>query len=125
MSLLAESKEFVTVSFGNGDVVAKVDSGADLTIVHPSCIPSSVLYNARQSGDVGAIRDVKLMGAFVNTGVTAELIHLPCCLVNDGVLSNSAVLTCAVTDRLREKMLIKPSDVKAVGELWKFDDVIP
>ena len=71
----------MTVSFGNGDILARKDSGADLSIVHSSCIPASVLYQARQSGDVGVIRDVKLMGAFVNTEVTAELIHLPCHLV--------------------------------------------
>ena len=79
-----DDDDVVTVSFGNGDVVARIDSGTDLTVVHPSCIPTSVLYHARQSGDIGAIRDVKLMGAFVNTGVTAELIHLPCHLVKDG-----------------------------------------
>ena len=79
-----DESDFVTVSFGNGDIMARNDSGADLSIVHPSCIPASDLYQARQSGDVGVIRDVKLMGAFVNTEVTAELIHLPCHLVKDG-----------------------------------------
>ena len=104
--------DVVTVSFGNGDIVARKDSGTDVSVVHPSCIPASVLYQARQSGDIGAIRDVKLMGAFVNTGVTAELIHLPCHLVKYGRMCNDVVITCAVTDRLREKMLLKPSDLK-------------
>ena len=108
--------DVVTVSFGNGDIVARKDSGTDVSVVHPSCIPVSVLYQARQSGDIGAIRDVKLMGAFVNTGVTAELIHLPCHLVKDGRMCNDVVITCAVTDRLREKMLLKPSDLKLLEE---------
>jgi len=80
----SEDSEFVTVSFGADDVKDKTDSGTDVSVVHPSCIPSGVLYNARQSGDVGAVRDVKLMGAFVGVGVSAELMHLPCTLVGKG-----------------------------------------
>ena len=38
-----DDSDFVTVSFGNGDIVARKDSGADWSIVHPSCIPASVL----------------------------------------------------------------------------------
>ena len=47
--------DFVTVSFGNGEVLATIDSGADLTIVQPECIPISVLQHARESGDVGNV----------------------------------------------------------------------
>ena len=109
--------DFVTVSFGNGDVVAKVDSGADLSIVHPACIPSYVLKQARESGDVGTVRDVKLMSAFIGSGVTAELIHLPCQLMcEDGVVGKPVVITCAVTNKLREKMLLKPSDLKKLRD---------
>ena len=35
--------DVVTVSFGNGDIVARKDSGPDVSVVHPSCIPASVL----------------------------------------------------------------------------------
>jgi hypothetical protein len=117
VSSVGSVNEIVTVSFGNGDVAARLDSGADLTIVHPSCIPASVLYDARQSGDVGAIRDVKLMGAFVGSGITAELIHLPCSIVSNGSEGKPVVITCAVTDKLREKMLLKPSDSKRLEEI--------
>ena len=53
---------------------------------------------------------------FANTVVTAELIHLPCHLVKDGRMCNDVVITCAMTDRLREKMLLKPSDLKLLEE---------
>ena len=65
------------------------------------------------------LADRLVVAKFVDTGVTAELIHLPCHLVRDGKMCDSAVsavTTCAVTDRLREKMLIKPSDIKLLED---------
>ena len=38
--------------------------------------------------------------------------------MKDGKMCNDAVITCAATDRLREKMLLKPSDLK----LWEESD---
>ena len=66
---------------------------------------------------MGNVRDVKLMSAFIGSGVTAELIHLPCQLMcEDGVVGKPVVITCAVTNKLREKMLLKPSDLKKLRD---------
>ena len=98
--------EAIFVNFGNGIVRAKLDSGADITVVRKDCIPPNVLNMARMSGDSGHI---KLLGPFHNTECVAELIHIPCGLVGDSNPTQNGpgtVITCAVTEDLRENMLL-------------------
>ena len=46
------------MSFGNGDVLAKIDGVADLTIVHPECVPTSVYCSTQ--GNLG-MRTINVM----------------------------------------------------------------
>ena len=57
------------------------------------------------------------MSAFIGSGVAAELIHLPCQLMSeDGEVKKAVVITCAVTNKLREKMLMKTSYLKRLRD---------
>ena len=57
------------------------------------------------------------MSAFIGFSVTAELIRLPRQLMcEDGEVKKAVVITCAVTNKLREKMLMKTSDLKRLRD---------
>ena len=106
----AQTEKVVRVSFGNGPVIVRLDSGADVTVANLRIIPSDVLQQARASGEVGTGQTVKLIGPFSEV-VNAELITLPCRLVNsEGAEYPMTSITIALTEHLREKVLLTPAD---------------
>ena len=54
-----ETERAVRVSFGGGPVVVKLDSGADISVLHPRAIPTATLSQARASGEVGTVSIIR------------------------------------------------------------------
>lgn len=100
----------VVINLGESNVSAVVDSGAQITTVHKDLVPIEYLNDGSSRGKI------TLQGAFGNP-VTAELIILPCKLIQnvDSALMSTNISTtlisCAVTDQLSEvKVLLSLAD---------------
>ncbi len=100
----------ITVNFGDGDIPAIVDSGADVTVLQRKYLPAGDAVQARGT-------KIHLSSAF-NETVEAELVTVLCRIGStEGINYPATSLQVAVTDKLAQACLVSLSDFKKLSEM--------
>ena len=115
-SILVPKDNSVLVDFGGGPTSCIIDSGSQITVCHPDCIPPHILSSALEHGEVG---QVVLRGAFGDE-IKSQTFLISCKMVsrNNTLYDTPSVLIyCAVSNRLCEdKVLLSLQDFQSLQQ---------